>query len=505
MGIDVVPEDIGHLLVVGMARSGIAAAKAARRMLPGVEVVLSDRDPEPKAAAEAAELEASGVRVEPGREDNGLLDGCDLVVKSPGVPQENPLLLEARVRSIPVWGEVEFARQFLPNPIVGVTGTNGKTTTVELIGHIVSESGRPCRVAGNVGIALSSLAGEAGEDELLVVELSSFQLEDIVDFRPDVAVLLNLSEDHLDRHLDLEEYFAAKMRIFENQGPEDVSIINLDDPGCRRSVPGHAARVWFSRRAGDEKRDAGEKAEPLVFIRDGVIHANLHGLETASTGLRERWRPGSGAPSGRNDIPGGEVSKEPAGSHEILDWQETGLIGEHNLDNCLAATAACLCLGLAPEEVAAGIRSFPGVPHRLQEVREVDGVTYYNDSKATNVDATLKALTAFRRGVHLILGGRSKGCDFDELAREASAPKVSEVILIGEAANDIAASFDLIGGEVVMAGGLEQALGIASENAEPGDTVLLSPACASFDQYENYERRGEHFVELVNKIKPRGN
>lgn len=507
MGIAEDLEDIGHLLVLGMARSGIAAARTARRLLPGTRVVLADRQSEPKAAAEASGLEAAGIQVELGREDMALLDGCDLVVKSPGVPQENPLLLEARVRAIPVWGEVEFASRFLSNTIVGVTGTNGKTTTVELLGHIINASGRSCRVAGNVGLALSSLAGDVTAEEIIVVELSSFQLEDIVEFRPGAAILLNLTEDHLDRHPDLEEYFAAKMRIFENQRAEDVSIINLDDPRCRRTVPGHAARVWFSRRAGDDKREAGETAEPLVFIRDGVIRANLHGLDTASAGVRERlpqaWKKASAAASGRNGNSGGEVSGE-TGSREILDWREAGLKGEHNLDNCLAATAACLCLGLSPEEVAAGIGSFPGVPHRLQEVREVNGVTYYNDSKATNVDATLKALTAFRRGVHLILGGRSKGCDFDGLAREASSASVSEVILIGEAANDIAASFDLIGGEVVMAGDLGKAVRIAAENAEPGDTVLLSPACASFDQYENYEQRGEHFVELVNKIKARG-
>ncbi|MCL4474500.1 MAG: UDP-N-acetylmuramoyl-L-alanine--D-glutamate ligase [Actinobacteria bacterium] len=514
MGIAVDLEDIGHLLVLGMARSGIAAALAARRLLPGTKVVLADRQSEPKAAGEAAGLEAAGIQVELGREDTALLDGCDLVVKSPGIPQENPLLLEARVRGIPVWGEIEFASRFLTNMFLGVTGTNGKTTTVELLGHIIGASGRPCRVAGNVGLALSSLAGDVKPEELLVVELSSFQLEDIVEFRPGVAILLNLTEDHLDRHPDLEEYFAAKMRIFENQEAEDVSVINLDDPRCRRSVPGHAARVWFSRRAGDDKREAGETAEPLVFIRDGVIRANLHGLATASAGLRGRlpraWKQLFEADSGRNGSAGGEVSGETGeaagetGSHEIFDWRQAGLKGEHNLDNCLAATAACLCLGLSPEEIAAGIESFPGVPHRLQEVREVDGVTYYNDSKATNVDATLKALTAFRRGVHLILGGRSKGCDFDELAREASSAKVNEVILIGEAANDIAASFDLIGGEVVMAGDLEQAIRIAVENAGPGDTVLLSPACASFDQYDNYERRGEHFVELVNGLQPRG-
>lgn len=489
-------DDISRLLIIGMARSGIAAALGARRMLPGAEVILADRDAEPQAADEAEILRAAGVRVELGREDNSLLDGCGLVVKSPGVPQESSLLLEAHMRGIPVWGEVEFAWRFLPNIIVGVTGTNGKTTTTELLGHIIGSTGRPCRVAGNVGVALASLMGVVDRDEVLVVELSSFQLEDVISFRPDIAILLNLAEDHLDRHPDLESYFTAKLRIFENQQPEDISIINLDDGNCRRSVPGHASRVWFSRSAGDARPDAGESGEPLVFRRKGVIRASLQGMEIASEGLRSRL---PGEYSGRIGDDDGEVKKAGT-SAGILDWSEPVLRGEHNLDNCLAATAACLCLGLSPEEVAKGIRSFPGVPHRLQEVGVVDGVTYVNDSKATNVDATLKALTAYQRGIHLILGGRTKGCDFDRLAEDASDPKVSEVILIGEAAPAIAASFDLVGGDVLMAGDLEEAVRVARDNAEPGDIVLLSPGCASFDQYIDYEQRGTHFMDLVKQM-----
>ncbi len=514
-GVDELGEG-GSLLILGMARSGAAAALAARRVLPQMEVIVTDRDPDPKAADAVSGLAGAGVRMELGVEDITLLDGCALVIKSPGVPQENPLLLEAKLRGIPVWGEVEFASRFLDNIIVGVTGTNGKTTTTELLGHVLAEAGMPCRVAGNVGIALSSMVGEAGSGEVLVVELSSFQLEDIIAFRPDIAILLNLAEDHLDRHPDLENYFAAKMRIFENQHPEDVSIINLDDPDCRRTVPGHASRAWFSRSAGDARPEAGETEEPLVFVRASTIRANLRGLEVASAGLRQRLsgdrgrrgdaEGGNAAASyaqGRNAAGGGEVTGE-GGSTAIVDWSEVGLKGEHNLDNCLAATAAGLCLGLSPEAVAAGLKSFPGVPHRLQEVREVDGVMYVNDSKATNVDATLMALTAYRHGIHLILGGRGKGCDFDDLAVAASGANVSEVILIGEAANDIAASFDMIGTEVIMAGGLEQAVALARENAESGDVIMLSPACASFDQYDNYEQRGEHFVDIVNQIETQG-
>lgn len=489
-------DETGRLLIIGMARSGIAAALAARRMLPDTEVILADREQGPEAADEADSLRAAGVRVELGREDNALLDGCGLVVKSPGVPQDTSLLLEAHMRGIPVWGEAEFAWRFLPNIIVGVTGTNGKTTTTELLGHIIAATGRSCRVAGNIGVALSSMVGEVDEDEVLVVELSSFQLEDTINFRPDIAVLLNLSEDHLDRHPDLESYFTAKLRIFENQQPEDVSIINLDDGNCRRHVPGHASRVWFSRSAGDARVEAGESGEPLVFKRMGIIRASLNGLDIAAAGLRSRL---PGDYSGRIGTAGGEIKKTGA-STAILDWPPPVLRGEHNLDNCLAAAAACLCLGLSPEEIAEGIGSFPGVPHRLQEVGVVDGVTYVNDSKATNEDAVLKALTAYHSGIHLILGGRSKGSDFDELARAASDPKVSEVIIIGEAAPAIAASFDLVGGEVLVVAGLEEAVRVARGNAEPGGIVLLSPACASFDQYKNYEQRGTHFMNLVKQM-----
>ncbi|MFA5801935.1 MAG: UDP-N-acetylmuramoyl-L-alanine--D-glutamate ligase [Thermoleophilia bacterium] len=511
---------IGRLLVIGMARSGIAAALAARRSLPELEVVIADRDEKPDAAANVDELTKAGVRVELGCEDYSLLDGCGLVVKSPGVPGSIPLIEEARQRGIPVWGEIEFAWRFITNFIIGVTGTNGKTTTTELITHVLAGAGRPCRTAGNIGTALSSFVGNIDEDELLVLELSSFQLEDTIAFRPDVAVLLNLSEDHLDRHDCADDYYSAKMNIFVNQQPHDLAVINLDDPACHRPVPVHVGKVWFSRSAGDSRPAAGERMEPLVFVRDGVIRANLNGLATAGAGVHARLpRPyldgkagavsegHHGADAGRTDMaasgrnePGnGEDSRE-AGSTAILAWEDATLKGDHNLENCLAAVSVCLCMGLSPEEVAGGLESFPGVPHRLQQVRVVDGVTYVNDSKATNVDAAIKALTAFEGGVHLILGGSLKGFTFDQLAEDAPEEKVTQLIAIGEAAEEIAASFDQAGREIIMAAGLEEAIAIASASAEPGDVVLLSPACASFDQYDNYEERGEHFISLVNRL-----
>lgn len=503
--------DDGRILVVGMGRSGAAAARAALKELPGVGVVVCDEKEEPLAAADVSALREAGALVELGRGDPGLLEGCGLVVKSPGVPRQNPLIEEALSRGIPVWGEVEFARRFLGNVIVGITGTNGKTTTAELMAHILTEAGKPCRVAGNVGTALSSLVGSVEDEEVLVVELSSFQLEDSIDFRPDVAVLLNLAEDHLDRHGTLDEYFDAKMRIFANQGGDDAAVLNFDDANIRsREAPGAATRVWFSGAdAGEAGARPGEpgKALPSVFVRGGAICADIGAVLKAGGEVRSRLAGGAGAQEtggaapretggektgqGRNGFSGGEDSQE------ILAWSKAALKGDHNLENALAATAACLCLGVEPEDVAAGLRSFPGVRHRLQEVGVVGGVTYVNDSKATNVDSTLKALTAYEGGIHMILGGSSKGSSFDRLAEAAAPGKVREVILIGEAADDIAASFEKVSRDVVMAGRLEEAVRIAGESAVAGDIVLLAPACASFDQYRDFEERGDHFISLV--------
>ncbi len=471
------------MLVVGAARSGAAAAALARQTLPGAPVVICDRDPGALSAEAAAGLEAAGVRLRLGDQDAALLDGASLVIKSPGVPRTIPLLQEARRRGIAVWGEIEFAWRLLDNPVVGVTGTNGKTTTTELIGHILREASRPCRVAGNVGTALSSLAGKIAADEILVLELSSFQLEDSIDFRADVAVLLNLSEDHRDRHPEPKSYAAAKMRIFANQGPEDVAVLNAGDVAVRGAhIPGKAAQVWFG---------VVENGAAAVFSRDDWLKFRPAGFPAALQAV-----------SGRNANRGGEESEGPV--QDIIFWPEAALKGEHNRENALAAAAVCLSLGLTAREVAAGIRSFPGVPHRLQPVAEIGGVTYVNDSKATNADAAIKALTAFSGGIHLILGGSLKGCSFDGLARAAASDKVTQVLVIGQASDEIAASFRRAGRGVERAGGLEEAVRAAADSAGPGDTVLLAPACASYDQYENFEKRGEHFISLVERIRTAG-
>ena len=382
------------MLVLGLARSGLAAASALEQR--GVEVVRAGR--------------------ELGNEDDlSLLDRVGLLVKSPGVPGEAALVAEARQRGVEVWSEVELASRLLPNPILGVTGTNGKTTTSEWLGFILAAP-----VAGNVGRALSDLDGEIGPDELIVCELSSFQLEDIVSFAPRIAVLLNLEPDHLDRHGGFEAYRDAKLRIFENQTEQDTAVVPSGF-----EVPGRAARVEFA--AGD----------PL-----------------------------------------------PA---------EPGLRGLHNRENAAAATAAARAAAASEEQIASGLRDFKGVPHRLELVAEKRGVRYVNDSKATNVAAALRALSAYEdEPVRLILGGSSKDEDFAPLAA-AIGPNIGAVYVIGETADELARAIP----DTIRAGDLATAVERAAAAAQPGEIVLLSPACASYDQFRDFEERGQEFKRLV--------
>jgi UDP-N-acetylmuramoylalanine--D-glutamate ligase len=416
------PSDLPRrALVVGLARSGRAAALALAAR--GVEVVATDRDEE----LDTGRLRAAGVEVRLGADDPALLDGVDLLVKSPGVPAEAPLVAAARERAVPVWSEVELAYRFLPgNPVLGVTGTNGKTTTTELLGAIFRAAGRPVEVAGNVGRPLSAVADPVPE-AWVVAELSSFQLEDIEAFRATVGVLLNVTPDHLDRHGTLEAYTAAKLRLFENQRAEDVAVVPQGFP----AVPGVGRRVEF----------------------------------------------------GSDD----ELPAEPR------------LPGTHNRENAVAAAAAARAAGIPDEAIAEALRTFAGVPHRLEQVGEVGGVRYVNDSKATNPEAAERALTAYER-IRLILGGSRKGASFASLARAAREHGVLRAYLIGESAPDIAAALDRENVPYVMSGELETAVHAAAADAEPGDVVLLSPACASFDQFRDYEDRGERFRALVEAL-----
>jgi UDP-N-acetylmuramoylalanine--D-glutamate ligase len=355
--------------------------------------------------------------------DMSLVDGVELLVKSPGVPRQHPLVEGARARGVPVWSELELGFRLLPeNPIVGVTGTNGKTTTSELLGAML---GAP--VAGNVGRALCELDGEVETRRLIVCEVSSFQLEDIVEFRPQVAVLLNLEPDHLDRHGSFEAYREAKLRIFENQEPDDVAVL----PRGFWEIPGSARRVEFSA-------DDPLPAKPLIP-------------------------------------------------------------GEHNRENATAATAVARAVGAPEDAIVRALRTFPGVAHRLELVAERHEVRYVNDSKATNVAAALRGLRAYDAPLRVILGGSLKGESFAPLGPEL-AERAASVLLVGEAADEIAAALEQAGVRSDRAGDLPTAVRLAAAAAEPGDVVLLSPACASYDQYANFEERGEHFRRLVEAL-----
>jgi UDP-N-acetylmuramoylalanine--D-glutamate ligase len=411
-----------RVLVLGLARSGEAAALALARR--GARVTAVDRNEE----VDAGRLRAHGVEVVLGAEDPALVDDVDLLVKSPGVPSEVPLVAAARARGVTVWSEVELGARILPNPLIGVTGTNGKTTTSELLGEIFREAGRPVAVAGNVGRPLTALDGALGEDAWIVCELSSFQLEDIEELRPRVAVLLNVTPDHLDRHGDLDAYRAAKLRIFENQRPDDVAVVPRGFP----PVPGEGRRVEFA--AGD----------PL-----------------------------------------------PA---------EPRMPGMHNRENAAAAAAAARAAGISEAAIAAGLEGFVGVPHRLELVRELDGVRWVNDSKATNPEAAERALAAYPPGLRVILGGSRKGTPFGGLAAQARESRVACAYLIGESADEIAEALAREGVRFRHSVDLERAVADARSDAEPGEVVLLSPACASYDQFDDFEERGERFRQLVEAL-----
>jgi UDP-N-acetylmuramoylalanine--D-glutamate ligase len=411
-----------NVLVLGLARSGEAAALALARR--GVSVRGVDR----REDIEAGRLRTEGVEVVLGADDPALLDGMDLLVTSPGVATDAPLLAAARERGLTVWSEVELGGRLLANPILGVTGTNGKTTTAELLGAVFRAAKAPVEVAGNVGRPLTALDGVVPDDAWIVCELSSFQLERIEAFRPSIAVLLNLTPDHLDRHASLEAYEAAKLRIFENQGPEDVAVVPRGFP----PVPGEGRRIEFSL-------DDTLPAEPLVP-------------------------------------------------------------GEHNRENAAAATAAARAAGIPDEAIAEALATFEGIPHRLELVAEVNGVRFVNDSKATNPEAAERALSAYPPGLRLLLGGSLKGSSFAHLARAARERRVARAYLIGEAADELAEALAGEGVRFTHAGDLGSAVREAFADAEPGEVVLLSPACASYDQFEDFEERGRRFRELVEAL-----
>ena len=444
-----------RVLVVGLGRTGVVVSLFSSGY--GAAVTATDEKPESEIGDVAARLRAAGVNVISGAPVPAVFQEQDLIVVSPGVPANLGGLELARTRGVPVWSEIELAWRFLRGTLVGITGSNGKTTTTSLVAHILKTAGVPTLVGGNIGVPLLSLVERSTDSSVTVAEISSFQLETIEAFRPEVGVLLNLTPDHLDRHETFEKYANAKMRMFENQLDRDAAVLNADDPEVTRRMPSHQRVFWFSRT---------KRVAQGTFLRDGQIVMRVDGTEVAV---------------GRRD--------------------EIPLRGEHNVENVLAACAAAYLAGADPAAIAAGVKSFKAVEHRLEFVAEINGVSFYNDSKATNVDATLKAIEAFPGPLVVILGGTDKGSPYTPL-REPLHQRARLAILIGASAPKIA---NELAGTVPLedARTLDRAIDLAMERARPGDTVLLAPACSSFDQFENYEQRGRIFKELVATLGPK--
>jgi UDP-N-acetylmuramoylalanine--D-glutamate ligase len=453
------------VLVVGVARSGVAVARLLAGR--GAIVMANDLKPESQLAREAAELRALGVMLSLGGHPDSLFENADLIVLSPGVPADLAQLDRARGAGIEIISEPELAGRFLAGRMIGITGSNGKTTTTALAGELMRAAGAEVIVGGNIGTPLTSLVEKSSGDTWTVAELSSFQLEMIDSLRVSVAVVTNITPDHLDRHGTFENYVRAKHRIFRNQSEDDWAVLNGQDPGVAEMIARegvNSRKVLFSSRGPETS--AGSAAG--IYAMDGRIYTTMLG--------------------------GGET--------EIMRIDEIPLRGMHNVENVMTAMAAVFCaMGTQAGEVEPlreAARSFKGVEHRIEYVAEIAGVKFYNDSKATNVDSTIKALEAFEGNLILILGGKDKGSDYRVL-RELVGERVKQVVLIGAASDKIAEHLEGTR-PMTRAASMKDAVAKSMEMAGPGDTVLLAPACASFDMFDNYEQRGRVFKDEVMRL-----
>lgn len=445
------------VLVVGAGKSGLSVAGFC--LGHGALVTVTDGNNNDQLNVALAPLIAGGVRAVLGSYPEVHAANCDLLVISPGVPPDVPPVAAARAQNIPVTGELELAYRFAQTPIVAITGTNGKTTTVSLLGEIFKAGGQRTLVGGNIGKTLVDAVGDYGTRDVIVAEVSSFQLETAELFQPQVAVILNITPDHLDRHGSMENYTAAKARIFARQNRSNFTVLNYDDLGVRAlaaQTPGQV--IFFSRRHS---------------LKAGVV------------------------------VCGGRITVRTAGgAKDILPVDELAMPGGHNLENALAAVAAAHCMDVTQEALAQTLRTFPGVAHRLETVAEINGVRYINDSKGTNPEASIKALEAFDRPIVLLAGGRNKGSSFAALAKRLRE-KVRVLVLLGECADEIECAVRAEGFQAIhRASGLREAVLEAYRVAKPGDIVLLSPACASWDMFSNYEERGDLFKTTVRELGP---
>ena len=441
------------VLVVGLGKSGVASALFLKER--GARVSVSDSKTEEQLHEHIPVLLDNGIAVETGGHGERTFQKQDMIVISPGVPVNAPALEPARKMRLPIIGEVELAARFLKGKIIAITGSNGKTTTTALAGEVVAQSGAKTLVGGNIGTPAISLVPESTNDSYTVLEISSFQLETIEKFCPKIAVVLNVTPDHLDRHGTFQVYWEAKRRIFENQTASDFAVLNADDPEAARMAGGLKAQIrWFSRK---------KEVEQGAFVRGDRI-----------------------------------FYKDAKGEREIMALSDMQLKGAHNVENVLAAVAIGAILDIPAAKIRDAVKNFKAVEHRLEYVATINGVEFYNDSKATNVDATIKALESFPKNIHIILGGKDKGNDYTVL-KSLLQERVKRVYTVGAAAQKIE-SHIAGAAPITQAGTIENAVRKAMEAASPGDVVVLAPACASFDQFNSYEHRGKVFKELVHNL-----
>jgi UDP-N-acetylmuramoylalanine--D-glutamate ligase len=438
-------------MVCGMGKSGIAAAELLKRL--GADVTLQDIKDENKfEEPKLNQLKDQGISLLTGANPSDV-HGLDLMILSPGVPLDLPFVERAKEAGISVWGEIELAYRLCPAPITAITGTNGKTTTTALCYEIMKAFNPKTEVVGNIGVPFCEKIRDIDKDSYVVAEISSFQLESVQMFRPRVAAVLNITPDHLNRHGSMENYTALKNRVFENQMADDWAILNYDDELCRSLPWGRGRKVYFSR---------------VKTVRDGVF------------------------------MDGEYIRAElPNADGKIVNVNDMKIFGAHNVENALAATAASLCAGVPAEIIEKGLLAFEGVEHRIEYITEINGVKFYNDSKATNTDAAIKSIEAMKSPIELICGGFDKRADFSQWVKMFDG-KVRHAVVIGEVTEKIIETCKAYEFENYdRAATLKEAVEVAFRKARPGDCVLLSPACASFDMFENYERRGELFKRLV--------
>jgi len=455
-----------NIVVVGLGRTGLAAARFLNHR--GARVLVTDRAGEKELGDAVGVLRQLGVRVEIGSHRADSFQDADLIMVSPGVDHTIEPIAQANARGVPIIGEVELAAAFIKEPIIAVTGTNGKTTTTALLGQMLENSGISVFVGGNIGNPLIEYVSKEQTAQIVVAEISSFQLDTIVTFRPKVSVLLNITADHLDRYPDFEAYADSKMRIFKNQQADDLAILNGLDRLIRTKTKNiKCRRLFFPHlEAGEQGAILNEKR---IILRLKHVHSVIRNLQ----------------PEFRN--------------HEYLDISRIHLQGRHNFENACAASLAALASGATLNGIQKALDHFRGLPHRLEHVATINAVDYYNDSKATNVDGVLRALECFSKPVVLLMGGRDKGGDF-KMLQESIRHHVKELIVMGEAAESIRSA---LGQQTrtKVAASMQEAVTTAFQDAQPQDVVLLSPGCASFDWYSNYAERGDDFRRAVEKLK----